>query len=127
MISCVTYIHTPPIHWSAIPKHASLPPLPPIAVITFLLGGIENIGVQLEEPFRALPLHRFSVGCKNSVLSMMRERHDAAAMAQASEAMAAQQLGQGLKCVEPEACTAEPQAQAMRRDFSLSLLSVQGQ
>ena len=28
LISCVTYIHTPPIHWSAIPKHASLPPLP---------------------------------------------------------------------------------------------------
>jgi hypothetical protein len=32
--------------------------------------GIENIGVQIENPVRVLPMHRFCVGNKTAALSM---------------------------------------------------------
>jgi hypothetical protein len=41
--------------------------IPIMAVYTFLLVGLENIGIQIEEPYSVLPLHRFSLGIKRAV------------------------------------------------------------
>ncbi|GAB4814212.1 hypothetical protein N2152v2_001258 [Parachlorella kessleri] len=41
--------------------------IPIMATLTFLLVGLENIGIQIEEPYTVLPLHRFSVGIKRGV------------------------------------------------------------
>lgn len=41
--------------------------IPTVAVLTFLLVGIENIGIQIEEPFRILPLRSFAVATRSAV------------------------------------------------------------
>ncbi|GBF88169.1 hypothetical protein Rsub_00881 [Raphidocelis subcapitata] len=46
--------------------------LPVMVVLTFLLMGIENIGVQIENPVRVLPMDRFSAGNKAAVLLMVQ-------------------------------------------------------
>ena len=41
------------------------------AVVTFLLLGVENIGIQIEEPFEVLPLEAITAGCAASVQDML--------------------------------------------------------
>ncbi|EFN52998.1 hypothetical protein CHLNCDRAFT_137443 [Chlorella variabilis] len=50
--------------------------LPTMVVLTFLLLGIENIGIQIENPVRVLPLHSFCLGMKTAALSMVRHQPD---------------------------------------------------
>lgn len=49
--------------------------LPVSVVLTFLLLGIENIGIQIENPVRVLPLHSFCAGLKQAALSMARHHY----------------------------------------------------
>ena len=42
------------------------------AVVTFLLLGTENIGIQIEEPFEVLPLEVISDACAASVQDLMQ-------------------------------------------------------
>ncbi|CAL8460788.1 g319 [Coccomyxa elongata] len=42
------------------------------AVITFLLFGVENIGVQIEQPFDVLPLHTFCMAVKTTIEGMTK-------------------------------------------------------
>ena len=44
------------------------------AVVTFLLLGVENIGIQIEEPFEVLPIQAISDACIAGVHEVM-ERH----------------------------------------------------
>lgn len=44
------------------------------AVVTFLLLGVENIGIQIEEPFEVLPIESITAACVASVHEIM-ERH----------------------------------------------------
>lgn len=37
------------------------------AIITFLLLGVENIGVQIEQPFQVLPMGPIAQGCVRAV------------------------------------------------------------
>lgn len=38
--------------------------IPVMAVLTFLLVGIENIGIQIEQPLTVLPLRALAMGCR---------------------------------------------------------------
>ena len=38
-----------------------------MAVLTFLLVGIENIGIQIEQPLAVLPLRALAMGCRTAV------------------------------------------------------------
>ncbi|KAL4437022.1 hypothetical protein ABPG75_004161 [Micractinium tetrahymenae] len=58
--------------------------LPIMGVLSFLLVGLENIGIQIEEPYRVLPLHRFCMGVKRAVQLTLEQREAAAAVASAS-------------------------------------------
>ena len=42
--------------------------------MTFLLLGVENIGIQIEEPFEVLPIETISAGCVAGVHEIM-DRH----------------------------------------------------
>ena len=42
------------------------------AVVTFLLLGTENIGIQIEEPFEVLPLEVISDACAAGVQDLMQ-------------------------------------------------------
>ena len=44
------------------------------AVVTFLLLGVENIGIQIEEPFEVLPIEAISNACITGVQEIM-QRH----------------------------------------------------
>jgi len=44
------------------------------AVVTFLLLGVENIGIQIEEPFEVLPIESITAACVASVHEIL-ERH----------------------------------------------------
>lgn len=44
------------------------------AVVTFLLLGVENIGIQIEEPFEVLPIEAITAACIASVHEIL-ERH----------------------------------------------------
>lgn len=48
--------------------------IPTMTVVSFLLLGIENIAVQIEEPFRVLPLMQLAQSCRDSVFMMKAER-----------------------------------------------------
>lgn len=48
--------------------------IPAAGTLTFLLVGIENIGVQIEEPYRSLPLRALARHCRDTVLTMSRQR-----------------------------------------------------
>ncbi|KAL4855857.1 hypothetical protein ACK3TF_003624 [Chlorella vulgaris] len=50
--------------------------LPTMVILAFLLLGIENIGIQIENPVRVLPLSSFCVGLKTAVLSLVRYQPD---------------------------------------------------
>ncbi|PRW45440.1 UPF0187 chloroplastic [Chlorella sorokiniana] len=50
--------------------------VPIIMVLGFLLVGIENIGVQIENPVRVLPMRRFCIGNRTAALSMVRHHGD---------------------------------------------------
>ena len=43
-------------------------------MVTFLLLGVENIGIQIEEPFEVLPIEAISALCITGVREIM-ERH----------------------------------------------------
>ena len=43
-------------------------------MIAFLLLGVENVGIQMEEPFAVLPIHAISGACVAGVHEIM-ERH----------------------------------------------------
>ncbi|KAL4435582.1 hypothetical protein ABPG77_002545 [Micractinium sp. CCAP 211/92] len=55
--------------------------LPIMAVLSFLLLAIENIGVHLEEPFRVLPLNQMIAGTIRAVHAMADAQEGAAALA----------------------------------------------
>jgi hypothetical protein len=55
--------------------------------------GIENIGVQIENPVRVLPMHRICVGVKTAALSMATS--GAAVAARLDQALAAAAVGKG--------------------------------
>ncbi|CAL5219186.1 g972 [Coccomyxa viridis] len=51
------------------------------AIITFLLFGVENIGVQIEQPFEVLPLPHFCAAIKKHILDMVACHAEAKALA----------------------------------------------
>ncbi|KAL4425199.1 hypothetical protein ABPG75_009215 [Micractinium tetrahymenae] len=55
--------------------------LPIMAVLSFLLLAIEDIGVHLEEPFRVLPLNQMIAGTMRALHTMAASQHGAAALA----------------------------------------------
>ena len=52
-----------------------------MAVVSFLLAGVENVGVQIEEPHRVLPLNQMCAGTLRALRAMMEDRQGAAEMA----------------------------------------------
>lgn len=52
-----------PCHWSLVPA---------CVLISFLLLGIEEIGVQIEEPFSILPLEQMCAGIRRDVEGMQQ-------------------------------------------------------
>eukprot|EP00887_Chlorella_sp_A99_P004675 scaffold4.g4675.t1 len=69
-------------HWATLPV---------MAVLSFLLLGVENIGIQIEEPFRVLPLDGISAGTVRAVATMLSDRDEVSGMAGYSMALAAAQ------------------------------------
>jgi predicted membrane chloride channel (bestrophin family) len=57
---------------------------PATAMLAFLLVGIENIGVQLEQPLDVLPLHRFCCATRKSVEAVAEDAVWAASRAAAA-------------------------------------------
>lgn len=55
--------------------------IPAAGTMTFLFVGIENIGVQIEEPYRSLPLRALARHCRDTVLVMSRQRGEVDKMA----------------------------------------------
>ncbi len=47
------------------------------AVITFLLVGVENIGIQIEQPFAVIAMDYICASCRASIEEMMQSRHGA--------------------------------------------------
>ncbi len=45
------------------------------AVVTFLLLGVENIGIQIEEPFEVLPIEAITAACIASVHEILERHH----------------------------------------------------
>ena len=45
------------------------------AVVTFLLLGTENIGIQIEEPFEVLPIEAITAACIASVHEILERHH----------------------------------------------------
>ena len=45
------------------------------AVVTFLLLGVENIGIQIEEPFEVLPIEAITAACIASVHENLERHH----------------------------------------------------
>lgn len=45
------------------------------AVVTFLLLGVENIGIQIEEPFEVLPIEIITAACIASVHEILERHH----------------------------------------------------
>ncbi|PSC75297.1 UPF0187, chloroplastic [Micractinium conductrix] len=60
-----------------------------MAMLTYLLCGIENIGCQIEEPHRVLPLNQICGGTLRALQAMMDDASGAADMAAAADAAAA--------------------------------------
>ena len=52
-----------------------------MAVVSFLLAGVENVGVQIEEPHRVLPLNQMCAGTLRALRAMMEDRQGACEMA----------------------------------------------
>ncbi|DBB06208.1 TPA: hypothetical protein ACH3X3_009754 [Trebouxia sp. C0006] len=46
------------------------------AVVTFLLLGTENIGIQIEEPFEVLPIEAITAACISSVHEILERHHE---------------------------------------------------
>lgn len=46
------------------------------AVVTFLLLGVENIGIQIEEPFEVLPIEAITAACVASVHEILERHHE---------------------------------------------------
>ncbi|DBA68356.1 TPA: hypothetical protein ACH3X2_013665 [Trebouxia sp. C0005] len=46
------------------------------AVVTFLLLGVENIGIQIEEPFEVLPIEAITAACIASVHEILERHHE---------------------------------------------------
>jgi len=59
--------------------------IPVMAVITFLLVGTENIGIQIEQPMLVLPLEILSAGTKAAVEAMSMAQGQADRWAQLPE------------------------------------------
>jgi hypothetical protein len=62
--------------------------LPISAVVAFLLCGVENIGVQIEEPHRVLPLNHICAGTLRALRLMMDDAQPSADMAQLAASFA---------------------------------------
>ncbi|KAL4444930.1 hypothetical protein ABPG77_003980 [Micractinium sp. CCAP 211/92] len=60
--------------------------LPVMALFTFLITGAENVGVQIEEPHRVLPLNQICAGSLRALRLMMADLDSSAAMAASSAA-----------------------------------------
>ena len=45
------------------------------AVVTVLLLGVENIGIQIEEPFEVLPIESITAACIASVHEILERHH----------------------------------------------------
>lgn len=58
--------------------------LPVMVMLAFLLCGIENIGIQIEQPMLVLPLENMALGSMNSVHALMDVMSEAASRAQVS-------------------------------------------
>jgi predicted membrane chloride channel (bestrophin family) len=46
----------------------------PLYRLTFLLVGVENVGIQIEEPFRSLPLDQMCTATLRALLAMKDDR-----------------------------------------------------
>ena len=68
--------------------------LPIMAVFTFLLCGVENVGVQIEEPHRVLPLNQICASGLRALRFMMAD-HQGAAGAASVEGIAQLSAGFG--------------------------------
>ena len=51
-----------------------LPPQHVQALVAFLLIGVENIGIQIEQPFSVLPLELFCSTIKTNVIELLAVR-----------------------------------------------------
>jgi hypothetical protein len=67
-------------HWLTIPI---------MMAITMLLVGVENIGIQCEQPFMVLPLSSLSAGCRAAVQGVGISQDGAAKFASKSACTAA--------------------------------------
>ena len=65
-----------------------------MAIFSFLLCGVENVGVQIEEPHRVLPLNQICAGGLRALRSMMADQQGAAGVISV-EAIAALSAGFG--------------------------------
>jgi len=62
--------------------------IPIMAVLCFLLVGIENIGVQIEQPLIVLPLDKLAAGCRTAVEAITKAQHGAELWAEHAEHVA---------------------------------------
>lgn len=44
-----------------------------VAIVTFLLLGVENIGIQIEQPFQVLPMGPIAQGCVKGVREILAQ------------------------------------------------------
>ena len=58
-----------------------------MAVVSFLLAGVENVGVQIEEPHRVLPLNAMCAALLRVLRTMVDDREGAAEVAQLSQSL----------------------------------------
>ena len=70
--------------WANDPSWNHLASIPSSAVIAFFLLGIEELGLQIEEPFGILPMEAFCDGSIGAVLNEMVLAEDAARKSQAA-------------------------------------------
>lgn len=87
-----------------------------VGVISFLLLGVENIGIQMEEPFAVLAMDAVCASCQANVLDMMDTRAGATkVVAKASQAasLMSHNLANGVAAAAhmPVTCTAVPEAE----------------
>jgi predicted membrane chloride channel (bestrophin family) len=68
--------------------------IPIVAILAFFLGGVENVGVQIENPLRILPLAAMAARYRDAALAMGRAQGAASEMA---DAIAAEGGGGGGK------------------------------
>lgn len=68
------------------------------AIVTFLLLGVENIGIQIEEPFEVLPLQAMSAACIAGVHEIM-DRHTGELTKHCTHTVVGIQKAAGCTCI----------------------------